>query len=49
MNSSRFMTPQQYDYVKRICDVRRSYYNFWIANTNTIVIFLMIEQPAQYG
>jgi hypothetical protein len=28
MNSSRFMTPQQYEYVKRICNIRRSYYNF---------------------
>ena len=28
MNSSRFMTPQQYDYVNWICDVNGSYYKF---------------------
>jgi hypothetical protein len=39
MNNSRFMTQQQYDYVNWICDVNGSYYKFWIANTNTTIIF----------
>ena len=28
MNNSKFMMPQQYEYIKRICDVNGSYYKF---------------------